>query len=228
MLNLDVAAKVNFGDAAAVARKAKSLASLTDATVNTMLASLFFAVGDADKTAKANELRDTRGAFNAFSAEHHSEAAGRKPLSAKSADAYASTFRAFAEAGFHPGYDAAPVANFVLDTIKGAFTSRGATLRAILKAHPTTCPTADELAAFVKAKAAETPRGVAEKARKLLDDAFGSEGDHVSALVNPSIKLAYLDAMAALSTLVDALPSANGAVSNFAVEAAKLRESLKK
>ena len=228
MLDLAIATGLDLSNVDAINAKAASLATnANDKVVNTMLASLAYAVGAHGKTIKANAMPSFVPAFAAFAGVHYGPNTGRK-LSEKSAVAYRSTFGAYTMAGYHPGYDAAPVAEFGLK-LKGAFTKRGAVIRAILAAHPTTVPTEAQMLACVPKEKADTARSTAEDARDDMIAAFGDGGTFAAILAsNPKADVAAADVIAALQALAVALPeqAEEGEEIDYAKRAAEKRAAL--
>lgn len=135
--------------------------SKTDIFVFNALAALCFAYGRWARTVgKMNTVPDNVKPLDIFDAKFRSPETGREPLKGQSPMTFRSAFKAFTIAGFHAAYDAKPVADWVVENIKGAFTGRGAAVRKILEAYPDTLPTSEEMDATVN---------VAGKAKKLVE-----------------------------------------------------------
>lgn len=221
--------QIDYSDIAKVTATAANIASkYNDATVKHRFASLFFGAGAAAKEAQANVVPNMAAPFQAFVANHYAEKSGRKMPGEKSLPVIQAAFGGFLEAGFHPGYDALPVANWMLANSKGlSWSEQGALIRNILTTHPTTCPTEEEMLTLKPTKAPATAHSVACDAEEDLLAAFGPGGKYVHMLVTNEQKLAAIDAIAYVQALKACLP-VGPAASGFdaKAEAAKLRAKM--
>jgi hypothetical protein len=228
MLYLDIAKTIDWTKPDAIEKKMASYATKSDDTVADIIASLFFVMGLQDKETPPNEPRKLGVLFNAFASKHWTTANGRQPLKATSAANYASAFAGYYRAARMP-YDGAIVATFALDTLKGSFSNRGATMNKILDAYPTVAPTVEQMHVFAKKEASDTARSVATASLKKLTSAFGDGGTFMALLMkHPQADLALADAMGSLQAALKYLPADDaGETDDLAARAAAKRAAIK-
>jgi len=204
----------------------------TEASVFERFASFMYDVGAAYKANKSNFPLDTAKVFGAFNANYRDASNGfRKELSDSSMVTWASAFGAFAEAGKFTAYETAEIVEKALK-LTGSFTTRGARLRKLLAAHPTTLPIEAEIDKVFnpEAKADENPLlTLAKRWQSTVTDKRVAKNDEAAmaqAKANPRQRLAMIAAQEAIAAFVKACEAADGGGMSAADEIAQLKAQL--
>lgn len=182
-----------------------------DATLNRRLAVFMWAIGQASKASNNNAPPAADAYLKAFNAKFRGGTTGR-PIIKEDGTTFAtmaSVYGQFAALGFQKAWKTDAALSWVLDNVKGAYSTRGKMVKAI--AALTEEPDADTLAAMWKE--AQNPPKLAGKASAMAKAVkeLAKEPAFVPTLRdNVGVRAAYQKAVLALAAFETAVKSSGG------------------